>query len=570
MNLTPITKPKQAPPFQVLDIETMNWTKFIVLGYYDGKTFLEFRSLKKFIDFIKTKPDQNIFAHFGGKFDFLFILEELIKNEDISIQNVIPRGSSILGVEFHYQQNKIYLRDSAALLPFSLKSLSENFGTETLKSEWDHSKTRGYSKALAKYLKSDCISLYQCLEKFYQWPLIQAAGPGHTTAGQAMRVFRTFLKEPIQSQSNHAAEYCRQGYLGGRTEIFRALFKGSKNEKLYEYDVNSLYPFVMRDNLYPVDVGYFTFRRDKTRLGVYEARVFCPSSVYLPSLGLIKDNKYIFPIGTFTGYWTGVELDYAEAQGYKIEVLKGLEFKTKENIFTDYVNELYKIRETSPKNSVSNVLAKLLMNSLYGRFGIRLDRENLSFEYSENAKEHSEIISGKNRVKVFSEPVQLESFVHTGIAAHVTAYARLHMHRLMLECQNELYYTDTDSIFTTKKMPTGPKLGELKLESEHDSAVFLLPKTYIATNKNKTKIAMKGFDKKKIQDFTVEDFSRAFEGDLKRMRITSEPKFASIKSAMSQKKLVTMKKGSEKQLRAMYTKRQLFKNGETKPITLEE
>lgn len=570
MNLTPITKPKPAPPFQVCDIETMNWTKFIVLGYFDGSEYLEFRTIKKFLNFIKTKPDQNIYAHFGGKFDLLFVLQAVLSDETLEISNVIPRGSSILGLDFVYKGNKVCFHDSAALLPFSLKSLSENFNTATTKKEYDHTKTRGYSKELSSYLKADCISLWQCLEKYYQWPLIKAAGPAYTMAGQALKVFRTFLKYPIPGMSRGASDYCRNAYLGGRTEIFKTHFKGQTNEKLFEYDVNSLYPFVMLHFNYPVDRGYFTFRRTPEALGIYKASVFAPSDIAIPSLGLIKDSKYIFPVGRFEGYWTGVELDYAVTQGYRIQILEGHEFSTSESIFSEYITELYKIRETSPKNSVSNVIAKLLMNSLYGRFGMNTTRENLSFEFKENSKEHTTLKIKNKNVTIYTEPVELDSFVHTGIAAHVTAYARIHMHKLMLECGDSLYYTDTDSLFTTKKFKTSSALGDLKLEHEYDSACFLLPKTYIATSAKKTKIAMKGFDKRKIEHFGFDDFMSALDGDLKRMKVTSEPKFASLKTALAQKKIVTMTKASDKQLRAIYSKRIVLKNGDTKPITLEE
>lgn len=568
MNLTPITNPKPVPPFQVLDIETMNWTKFIVLGFYDGKTYTEFRTLKNFFTFLKNKnQDINAFAHFGGKFDLLFLLKAILEDETLLLSNIIPRGSSILGLEVLFGKTKFNFRDSAALLPFSLKSLTENFGCEVVKGSWDHTKTRGYSRGLSTYLRGDCVSLYQALDKYYQWPLIQKSGVAYTMAGQAMKVFRTFLKKEIPMLPMNATNFCRKSYLGGRTEIFKPFFKSGK---LYEYDVNSLYPYVMVSNFYPVDTGYKTFTRDRSKLGIYEARVICDSSTYIPCLGIIQDNKYIFPTGEFTGHWTSAELDYAESLGYKIKIIKGHEFKTKEKIFGSYVSSLYTIRESAPKNSVSNIIAKLLMNSLYGRFGMNLERENISFELKEGNREYQTIKINKKNIQLFTEPVTLNSFTHVAIASFVTSYARIHCHKIMSKIQGSLYYTDTDSFFTTMELPTGNSLGDLKLEHTYDSACFLLPKTYIATSNAKVKIAMKGFDKKKIQHFTFDDFTTALEGDLKRMRITNEPKFASLKTALAQKKLVTMTKASEKQLRATYSKRIILKNGDTKPLTIKE
>lgn len=568
MKLSPITTPRPAPPFQVLDIETMKWTKFIVLGFYDGKDYVEFRTLKKFMTFLKTKNQEiNAFAHFGGKFDLLFLLKTILQDDELQINNIIPRGSSILGLEVLFGEKKFNFRDSSALLPFSLKSISENFGTDILKGEWDHSKTRGYSKGLSRYLRADCISLYQSLEKYYQWPLIQKSGPAYTMASQAMKVFRTFLKAEIPALPMNSTNFCRKSYLGGRTEIFKPFYNGGK---LFEYDVSSLYPFVMVSGIYPVDTGYKTFSRDRSKLGIYEASVSVGADTYLPCLGVIRDNKYIFPTGNFKGFWTSAELDYAETQGYKIKIIRGHEFKTREKIFDEYINNLYLIKESSPKNSVSYILAKLLMNSLYGRFGMNLERENISFELKEGNREYHNLKIGRKNIQLFTEPTTLNSFTHVAISSFVTSYARIHCHKIMSSIQSTLFYTDTDSFFTTSELPTGNKLGDLKLENTYESACFLLPKTYIATSRNKIKIAMKGFDKKKIQHFSFEDFTSALEGDLKRMKVQNEPKFATFKSALAQKKLVTMTKASEKQLRSTYSKRIILKNGDTKPINLLE
>lgn len=573
MKLSPITKPQDTPIFAACDIETMNWTKFIVLGHYDSTgAYFEFKSLKKYFEFLKTSQnDATIFAHFGGKFDFLFLLKEALRFEGVKIVDLVPRGSSILYFTLEFTTGTKYtFRDSSALLPFSLKSITENFGVETMKQDWDHSKTKGYTKELGEYLYADCRGLHESLTKFYSWPLIQKAGPASTLASQAMRVMRTYLEQDIHGLGKSASDFCRQAYLGGRTEIFRPLCtKGP----LYEYDVNSLYPFVMRDNYFPVGTGHFVYRLEKKMLGIYEAVVTAPKNCHIPCLGILNENKFIFPVGTFHGFWTSTELEYAISQGYRIKIKRGYVFPEKQKLFKNFVDDLYEIRLTSPKNSVSDIIAKLLLNSSYGRFGMDLEKENISFNLEEGSKEYQLIKIGGKNVQLYKEAVTLKSFSHVAIAAFVTSYARVHMHRLFGTLGESIYYSDTDSIFTTRELEHGKDLGQLKLECEYSSAVFLLPKTYIARNSTKTKIAMKGFDKKKIKDFTYEDFHTALEGDLKRFRITNEPKFATLKTALAQRKIVAMTKKSEKQLRATYSKRIIYKkDGQffTKPIELKE
>lgn len=568
--LHPINKPQPSPEFAVCDIESMNWVNFIVIGHTsDGKDYYEFRSIKKYFEWLGTTKIRTIFAHFGGKFDFMFLIRELLKNEKYKIGSIVPRGSSILYFDVIINDISFTFRDSSALLPFSLKSIAENFGVETQKQEWDHSKTKGYSKKLSLYLKSDCHALHQCLQKFYQWPLIKKSGPGNTLASQAMRVFRTYIKEDLNGQSKFESEFCRQAYLGGRTEIFKPF---CKKGPLFEYDVNSLYPYVMSSNIFPTGPSHMTFEWEKNKLGIYKARVTAPD-IHIPVLGVVRDGKYIFPIGTFEGYWTSSELSYAKSKGYKIEIQNGIIFDHSENLFKDFITDLYSIRLSSPKHSVSEIIAKLLMNSSYGRFGINPNKENITFELEEGNIEYEMLRVKKRNIQLYKKPVILETFVHTAIAAFVTSYARIHMHRIYSLCGDALFYTDTDSLFTTKKLEESTDLGGLKLEWTWDSACFLLPKTYMAVSKNKVKRAMKGFQKRKIENFTLEDFKNGLEGDLKKFRIENEPKFATFKTALAQKKLVTMTKASTKQLKAIYNKRQIIKlNNEliTRPLCLKE
>ena len=58
-------------------------------------------------------------------------------------------------------------------------------------------------------------------------------------------------------------------------------------------------------------------------------------------------------------------MELCQKLGYKFEVLKGYKFQ-KDNIFRSYVERLYTIRTTYDKTDPMNLIAKLLINSLYG------------------------------------------------------------------------------------------------------------------------------------------------------------------------------------------------------------
>jgi hypothetical protein len=63
------------------------------------------------------------------------------------------------------------------------------------------------------------------------------------------------------------------------------------------------------------------------------------------------------------------EMDNAQKYGYKFNILWGYKFDNK-NIFKGYVDTFYQLRLKFPKTNPLNFIAKLLLNSLYGRFGM--------------------------------------------------------------------------------------------------------------------------------------------------------------------------------------------------------
>lgn len=606
-SLTPIfpnDKKTKDEKFTVFDIESMNWIDFLCVGYYDGEHFWWWKSMNEFIDTVRDEKVKVCYAHFGGKFDFMFVFQSMVPRRDIRIEKMIPRGSGLLcfdavfmdhrGKEIH----KCSFRDSSALLPFGLESLTNSFGVEHKKQKWDHEKTTGVTNELVEYLMDDCRGLYEVLDKFYNWDLIKASGPASTMAGQAMKVFRTFLHRPIKSLKNHNDAFVRSSYFGGRTEIFKPLFLGNKNQKLYCYDVNSLYPYIMRECEFPTNFRSTTFDYLPDEMGFYEAVIDVPKNMYIPPLPTIhkvnKTPKLIFPTGRIRGVWSTVEIEYAKSLGCKVVSTGcGMLFDNGGYIFKDYINTLYSMRMKAKEENdgVTDTLTKLLMNSLYGRFGLNLDRENLVFDNGEPDLEfHREIaLDPKCIIRLMKKPIKLKSFTNVAISAWVTSNSRIHMHKYFMSNPGAMYYTDTDSLFTTDSFDSGKLLGELKLEYECEQACFLLPKTYIAqssddcfigydkkgekipTNK---KITMKGFDRKKISNFKMEDFMDALEGDLKRLRVVHDPKFATFKSAIRQDTFLAMLPESSKQIRSMYDKRSIIKTGQnqydTKPLDIQQ
>jgi hypothetical protein len=119
--------------------------------------------------------------------------------------------------------------------------------------------------------------------------------------------------------------------------------------------------------------------------------------------------------------------------------------------------------------------------------------------------------------------------------------------------EENVYYCDTDSLFTDKPMKLGKELGAMKLEYKCESACFLLPKTYVNEgiieddgHIKPMKLTMKGFDYKNIRNaFTMNDFLDYLNGEIGNISVTEKPKFATFKTALRMGEFVTMKNDPE-------------------------
>lgn len=662
IELKPI-KPKDKlvmPRFCVLDIESYQWTNFVVGGMFfntksKGEHYKTFDSLYDYMvecfRVARIYKITDFVAHFGGKFDFLFFLSVLAPDPLFIIENMIPRSSSILSITVKMNEavalkrgipffdDEICFRDSSALLTAGLASLTKTFGVEALKGELDfafikqiydgrdyfddlftkdsivvfHERQQIFSgktfrqkktgirywnleryplfpraKAsiklnrlkpysitdkwyddvtyplftkndLMKYLYHDCKGLYQCLEKFFSWGLVAKTKKTWTIAGQAVNVFRLFLKDPLNSLPDddkyihgNVDGFVRDAYFGGRTEVFKPIFDSEVCDKewLFYYDVNSLYPTMMAQHVFPNKFKRWVFGQKQYHpkaLGVWKAKVKVPKDMYMPPLPVKHNHKLIFPTGEFVGQWTIYELEYAKSLGVEVlEYIEGVEFEDGGYIFKAFINSLYELRLDAKKrgDKVTDTMTKLIMNSTYGRMGISKDKNNLVFDVGqeEPIRLITELTVNGTHLRLAEKKAEMdEAFSNVAIACYVTSYARVHLHKEASKVGvTHIYYCDTDSLFSDKPMETGKELGAMKLEYKCKSACFLMPKTYaneeIYEEDGKVKalkLVMKGFDYKKIVNkFTVMDFIEFLRGDSAKIFITETPRFSTFRTAL--------------------------------------
>lgn len=112
------------------------------------------------------------------------------------------------------------------------------------------------------------------------------------------------------------------------------------------------------------------------------------------------------------------------------------------------------------------------------------------------------------------------------ISAAITAYARIHMHKLKLDILGlgaQLYYSDTDSIVTNIALPdklvNSKKLGLLKLEHILKEGIFISNKLYLVkviysvNNKEKLHVKAKGLKSSSLSEIDFRNLLAGFDVD---------------------------------------------------------
>ena len=319
-----------------------------------------------------------------------------------------------------------------------------------------------------------------------------------------------------------------EAYYGGRTETFkRGLF-----HNVNYYDFNSLYPSVMYANEYP-DPNFQRISHEniltyiKNFEGTSKVTIYIPKSDVQP-LPFHYNGRMLFPYGTITGRWSHIELRNAINNGCIIKkVYKTIYYTKMANPFKEFVQDMYSKRVIfKQEGNPMELVVKLMMNSLYGKFGEKFDNKGVFVHRDAiTIKQLDEATSYRPEGDYYclSEDRPPKAHCIPIWAIYVTSYARLKLYHMLKKHPNAIY-CDTDSIITPDIIETSDKLGDLKLEQEIKMGVTIRPKMYAFENiKNEKVIRWKGLGKKpEWNDFF----------NLKNEPIIYYTKFVTVKTAI--------------------------------------
>jgi len=341
-----------------------------------------------------------------------------------------------------------------------------------------------YRNVLREYALQDAKICYFAFKKLVNTlePYFKIHKVKQTIGGLSAYIYgKHYAHYDFPQYTNEVEEKFKMSYRGGRTEVIK---RGSNTEKVFYYDINSLYPYVMYSYRYPYNYnnGNGRYMRKSDVDLDYEgiANVLIKVEHELPPLGVkrVLEDKYerlVFPEGRIIGWFTYPELRYVEENGYgKVEkVYESFEFRVWCYPFREFVKDLYGYRLKHKEDKFAYKFYKMIMNSLYGKFGEYKNGELL-------------LLTSDGVQKIKSEDMNKFRKYHNVVwASYVTAYGRLELHkRFKIAGFDTIYYCDTDSLITSTQLETSDELGRLKLEgwAEPYRATFIRSKFYIFDN----------------------------------------------------------------------------------------
>jgi hypothetical protein len=314
-----------------------------------------------------------------------------------------------------------------------------------------------------------------------------------TIAGCAMDLYRrTFHRWPWRTLGPETNELARGAFYGGRAEAFVL----GQVEGVNLYDTNSLYPYVQDTARFPLpnrlrlDTSIHDLDDLKGAEGAAAAVLTAPE-VDLPLLPYRVDGRLFFPTGELRGVWTLGELREARERGVEIqEIVWALSSTVTFNPFHEFIEALWSRRQGYlAADDGRAAVVKLLMNSLYGRFGLNPEGGLWRLFPAEldpgDGRFRGFVTSEIAGQPVMAGPVlstRIPAYVNVLIAAQVAAEARLHLFRTLEGQSDDLIYCDTDSVLTRGVLEESDGLGGWRVQMRSGSADLIGPKEYLLHN----------------------------------------------------------------------------------------
>lgn len=424
-------------------------------------------SIESFFELLSTMENCRIYFH-NLAFDVSFILDYMLRNNWVWEDDRFPRNTKgfttiisdmnqVYQVKLNFGRGHIVtLWDSMKIIPLSIKDEAKAFGLSMEKGEIDYTAYREVGHELTEeeidYIRRDVQIDAQALAFMRDYGLSRMTIGScalydykHSVGGE--KGFR--YNFPVLTPEDDA--FIRKAYKGGFTYV-NPKYAGMELGEGISYDVNSLYPSVMAacdDQLLPYGEPEWFYGEPKATMSkpLWIANVTCEFKIRedrIPCIQL-KGNLSFIPTEYITDSKGEVNITVTSVdwelikQQYYVDVTEwhgGYRFKGSTELFKSYVNKWVTVKNkaTIDGNKGMRTIAKLMLNSLYGKFATQV-----------KVKSRKPIIDDDVLRYVDIEPTDREP-VYIPVGCFITAWARYKTITTAQACGDRFVYSDTDSV----------------------------------------------------------------------------------------------------------------------------
>ena len=392
----------------------------------------------------------------------------------------------------------IVFRDSLKIINSSLGRIGEGMNQldtikgetpllesppETIKDEW------------IEYIKTDVRIIGLALNMFY----VDFNFTKFTNASESLKNFKKttnyrkyFPELPVEQDA-----FLREGYKGGFTYVNPRYKNIHLYSSIIQYDINSMYPFVLLEydmpigkptiipkfdgeinsNFYYVIECFLNLKLKENHIPTLQTK----DIKTLASLGIKKSDYITTTNGDYHRFiLTCQDLELIKKHYHTgvIEYGQAYVFSRKKGIFDEYIYKFKEIKEQAKKdgNFLLEMFAKIMLNSLYGKFGSKPTAQQ-KHPYLEN-----------DVLKFKLGDIEEAKTNYIPVAMFTTSLARKYIIEHAQDNYQNYVYSDTDSLHLIgdNSQHTGITLhktefGKWSIDGQYTRAIYLRQKLYMAT-----------------------------------------------------------------------------------------
>lgn len=453
---------------------------------------------KEFIRCVEKHKCKKVLFHnlaFDGVF-LLCILDEMGYQFGIDYDTAIDK----LGTWYFIQFHGIKFWDSLKKFPDqSVNDVAKLYGIEGKKEKpfFDAYRPVDYkpTKEEIEYCLQDSRIVAYAIEKEYR-----EGHNGITLSADAFNDVKSYIggkhywRGHLPLLDKETDWFVRMAYKGGCVQV-NPKFQGKDLVgKIYVYDINSMYPYMMATKRLPID--YPKYRtpdfNDERMLWVVRFKTkFKIKPNHIPTIQirrnpLYKESEYLKEVNEEVELsLTCIDYRLFHDQ-YDVEYEKDhvyLCFNSKVGLLKPYIDKWMNVKKeaTITKNPSLRFIAKRYLNSPYGKTGMRPDRLNNEPYFEDCTLKFKPVLTDSESV-------------YCPYAAFVCAYARDMIVRAAQAHYDSFVYMDTDSLHLLCEGKNlwvdDTELGAFKLENVFEMGKYLRAKTYIHAHRDGDKVVV--------------------------------------------------------------------------------